>query len=147
MTGGLLAAFAIAAAAAAAEETPPAPARLQLESSWLAPEVAVERPDIRTWKQRRRAAAENALGWLNAPLDDRELAYAISEGVDPGTLGVSDEAGPVTADGAAVVWNRPSLLTLGQVPGQPDSPEWLRWQAAIERARARRVAADASSAP
>jgi hypothetical protein len=141
MVSGLVAVIAFAAAAAA-DEAPPATPALQLDASRLSTEAAGEAPDIRSWKQRRRAAANRALGWMNAPLDDRELALAISHDVDPSTLGVTEEDGPIMADGAEVVWHRPSLLTLGQVPGQPDSAEWTRWQAAIDRARARRAATE-----
>ena len=63
------------------------------------------------------------------------IAYAAGE--------VRDEGGRLTPDGAEVVWNRPSLLTLGRVPNQPDSVEWFRWQAAVVRARERKLAEQA----
>ena len=128
---GLAVAGAIAAAAAQEPEleTPP---RLELREMFEAPEP--ERPDVRTFAQRRRAARAEALGWLSAAADDRELATAADEGADPPTISFADLAEPSSGP-ENIVWNRPSLLTLGESPNQPSAVEWQRWQAAVIAAR------------
>jgi len=138
---GLLAAAVIAAAAAAPQQAP-APADISL--SFVAPRQPDARPDLRNFKQRRHAAAANALAWLNAPLDDRELAYFVSQGLDAPALVDPEQGASIMADGAKVVWSRGPLLILGHQPGQPGPTESLRWQAAIDRARARSDAAQGS---
>lgn len=125
---GVLTGLALAAAIAQAAAREPQPATMSLEQVFVAePE---ERPDVRTLKQRRRAARAEALGWLDAAADDQELA---TRG-ETRRIDFADFAEPSSGP-EGLVWSRPSLLTLGRVPGQPDSEEWLRWQAAVEAAR------------
>ena len=126
---GVITALVAAAALARAAAQQPAEPELSFEEVFMA--EPAERPDVRSAEERRRAAREEALGWLDAAVDDGEL---VRRGEEGRRIDFADFAEPSSGP-EGVVWKRPSLLTLGRVPGQPDSEEWLRWQAAVEAAR------------
>ena len=130
MLSGLITGLALGGAvAAAASEEEPEPLRLELSETYIAPEP--KRPDIRSFRERRKAAREAALGWLCSPAGDDELAALRARGRDlPPTLDFRPLADPPSGtDG--IVWKRPSLLTLGRDPSPPSSQDWLPWQAAV----------------